>query len=608
MQSMPLEPVVQRTPGSRDRRKRNADQLDVSRSFSSFRLPHSDANRVIEEYFSSLGSPVALSCWLLYKHDEHLQLANKELHPIHYNCSLSFADDFAAVSFLRKAPFLKTGLDLKKEAMTSFFKAEESCKITNRKFRNLSRSPDYLGVRARLHEATRRKVTKILGSFDLGKTLDMGSWGPGVTRSVKGTDVSASRKFREERGITSSTYRLFVPAAKLAYPGWFTDDMIAELKEFKGNEVITVPKNSKTDRTIGIEPGINSFFQLGAGRAIRLKLRKAGFDLNSDEKNKRGALIGSLDNSLATVDFSSASDTISREVVRSLLPDDWFFVLDSLRSPCYNLGGELVPYAKFSAMGNGFTFELESLIFVSAALAVCEELQLPLDDISVFGDDIIIPSQAMELYQEFCDFLGFTVNTRKSYASTGFRESCGSYYFLGRDVKPIFLKEIISNAKSIYRLANSIRLLAHRRCSYSGCDWKFRSVWRYLVRRLPNALRAFGPVTAGDASISVNFDEAAPKLARFGWEGFLHPGYVQRAVRVRDEQSSLLLAKLRYPTSGLDQNNFFEGFCQSIASGVPSDSSSNEVALRSVTRIVFKKSMFASQWYNLGPWISMSPG
>jgi len=602
MLRMPLEPVVERTPGSRNRRTKTSTVADVSRSYSSFRLPRSDASRAIEEYFTSLDSAVALSCLLMYRHGEHLQLAQKEIHPADYNTGQQFEDDFAAISFLRKAPFLKTGLDLKEEAMKQFFKAEEQCKVTNRRFRNLNLDHLYGGSNAVLHEATRRKVTKILGVFDFGKSLDLGSWGPGVTRSVKGSDVSASRKFREERGITSSAYRLFVPAAKQAFPGWFTEEFVSSLQEWKGNEVITVPKNSKTDRTIGIEPGLNSFFQLGVGRAVRLRLRKAGFDLNSDQKNRQGALTGSLDNSLATVDFSSASDTISREVVRSLLPDDWFHALDCLRSPCYNLGSELVPYAKFSAMGNGFTFELESLIFVAAALAVCEYLHLPVDSISVFGDDIIIPSQGMELYREFCEFLGFTVNPRKSFSTTGFRESCGSYFFLGRDVKPIFLKEIISNAKSIYRLANSVRLLSHRRCSYDGCDGRFRPVWRYLVRRLPSALRANGPLSAGDACISVNFDEATPKLARFGWEGSLHPGFIERAVRVIDEEPSLLLAKLRYPSPGLQGNRVVLDFSEVPVKGVSSAATGNEVALRSVTRIAFKKAMFAPQWYNFGPW------
>jgi hypothetical protein len=573
----------------------------LAKEFVKFRLPRSESIRAIEEYYISLDSAVALSCLILFRHKEHLQLAQKEIQPLHYNCSEAFADDFAAISFLRKAPFLKTGLDLKKVAMETFHASEEACKITNRRFRNLSQDPDYKGPCAMLHEATRRKITSILGSFNFDTSLNLGSWGPGVTTLIRGKDVSASRKFREESGITSSAYRLLVEPCKLAFPGWFTEDFVSRLTLQRGNKVITVPKNSKTDRTIGIEPGINSYFQLGLGRSIRYKLRKAGFDLNSDLMNRQGALTGSLDGSLATVDFSSASDTISREVVRTLLPDDWFFALDSLRSPCYNLDGELIPYAKFSAMGNGFTFELESLIFVSAALAVCEFLHLDTRSVSVFGDDIIIPSEGIALYHDFCKFLGFTVNMKKSFSSTYFRESCGSYFFHGKDVKPIFLKEVISNAKSIYRLANSVRLMSHRRSSYDGCDARFWPVWRYLERRLPPALRAYGPLGSGDASLSVNFDEATPKLARFGWEGFIHPGFIERAVRLVDEHPSHLLAKLRYPSSGLDASLKLNDVLI-LEDGVSSTSSGNEIALRAVTRIVFKKSMFVSQWYNLGPW------
>lgn len=606
MQSMPSIPLVKTTHGigrsSNGRIERTGETL--SRQFSAFRLPRSDFYRSIEEFYSALDSAVALSCLILFRSGEHTQLASKEVHPGDYNCSHRFGTDFAAISFLRKAPFLKTGIDLESVAMASFADAEEKCKVTNRRFRNLSLDQNYSGSNAVLHEAVRRKVKRVLGSFDLGSALDMGSWGPGVTQTVKGSNVSSSRKFREERGITSRAYRLFVEPAKVAYPGWFTEDMVSSLVLQEGNKVITVPKNSKTDRTIGIEPGINSFFQLGVGRLIRLRLRKAGFDLNSDLKNQLGARKGSQDGSLATVDFSSASDTISRELVRSILPEDWFYALDSLRSPCYNLEGVTIPYAKFSAMGNGFTFELESLIFVATALAVCEYLNLGTSDVSVFGDDIIIPSQGIELYREICDYFGFTVNTKKSFSSTYFRESCGSYYFHGQDVKPIFLKEIVSSAKSIYRLANSIRLFSHRRNSNDGCDSKFRPVWRYLTRRLPSTLRVFGPLSSGDATLNVNFDEGNPKHARFGWEGSLHPGFVERAVRVIDEEPSILLAKLRLPKTPLSSDSLLRELRDLKGLGLVSDKFiGNDVTLRSVTRIAYKKAMFAPQWYNFGAWV-----
>jgi hypothetical protein len=144
---------------------------------------------------------------------------------------------------------------------------------------------------------------------------------------------------------------------------------------------------------------------LAAGRVIRRKLRNAGFDLNSDQKNARSALYGSKTDKLATVDFKQASDTISARLVEEILPPAWYTVLNALRSEYYTLDGIVTPYAKFSAMGNGFTFELESLIFVSAALACCQYLKLDSSSVSVFGDDIIIPSEAYPLYTEFCRFL-----------------------------------------------------------------------------------------------------------------------------------------------------------------------------------------------------------
>jgi len=574
--------------------------------FTAFTLPDAESNRVIQEFFISLDTPIALSCWILYRSGEHLQLANKDIDPLSYNTAYAFRDDFAAISFLRKAPFLKTGVNLGAVAISTFLDAEECCKVTNRRFRNLNSDPLYTGDLAVLHEAVRRKICQTLGRFSVDSALDLGSWGPGVTRTCKGKDTSASRKFREENGITIKAYRLWVPLAKRAFPSWFSEEFLSKLVVFEGNEVITVPKNAKTDRTIGIEPGMNSYFQLGIGRTIRRRLRMAGFDLNSDQANRLGALTGSSDadtvTGLATIDFSSASDLISSEVVRSLLPDDWHYALDSVRSPCYEHLGVITPYAKFSAMGNGYTFELESLIFVSLAVAVCDALGLTSTSVSVFGDDIILPCGAVALYVEACAFFGFKVNTKKSHWASPFRESCGSYYFDGHDVKPIFLKEVVSNAKSVYRLANSIRLLSHRRATFDGCDSRLRPVWKYLVRRLPASLREYGPLSAGDACLAGNFDEAVPKIPGRGWEGFIHSGYVEEPIRVEDENPSQILARLRYPSSGLTLRMLNKHLRESPEKDIGSSGAGNLVPLRAVTRIRFKTRMFVLRWYNLGAW------
>jgi len=195
---------------------------------------------------------------------------------------------------------------------------------------------------------------------------------------------------------------------------------------------------------IAIEPGINLWFQKALGSMIRRRLARFGIDLNDQSRNQSLAYLSSIDGSLATVDFSSASDSISLEVVRELLPPRWFQILDIVRSKVGRKSdGTIVRWNKFSSMGNGFTFELESLIFFAAASAVQEYLHLD-GEISVFGDDVILDVRGYPMFAEYSAFLGFRVNLQKSFSSGGFRESCGSHYFSGVDCKPVFLKERLS--------------------------------------------------------------------------------------------------------------------------------------------------------------------
>lgn len=556
------------------------DVKEIKDLLKTYRVHPSDNQKIVEAFFASLDTPVSLACYLMFKYGEFEQLVCHDINPHHYNDADSFRRDFAAISFLRKHAGLKTGLDKRKRALESFNKAEERCAQTNHRIRTYL-STGLIPTRCEsLLSRTIRKIEVILGSFDIDACLDGCRWGPGVTHLVKGRNTSASHKFDIERGITRDAYSLFGPILSKAFPLWFGSLQV----EFAiGNNIVTVPKNAKTDRTIAIEPGINTMLQLGVGSTIRKRLRLAGFDLNSDAKNQRGAYIGSYDDSLATVDFSTASDTISRELVRLLLPPRWYSVLNSLRSHYYKLPGRFYqPAEKFSTMGNGFTFELESLIFVSAALATCEELGLDTDNVSVFGDDIVMPSGAVEEYRQFVQWLGFEINTEKTFSQGYFRESCGKYFFDGVDVKPIFLKKDPKSAKDLFRLANAVRDLSHRYNANCGCDLRFRSVWSLLVRVIPKPLRLRGPRSSGDACLHSNIEEAQARRDPGGWCGYNYTGLPEIPVCTFMDTPGRLLAGVFRSTD--------------ISVG-------NEIPLRGTTRTVLKRNMFVDLWYDFGPWI-----
>ena len=554
---------------------------DILKKNREYRLHPADNRRVVESFYSSLDTPVALSCYLLYKYEEYDQLVSKEVNPADYIDGPSFRDDFAAISFMRKNECIKTSFDRKAEAIRAFQAGELNCKSTNNRIRNFLRGTDLPSGRGvLLINSMIRKIERILGEFNIDRVLDQCNWGPGVTLTVKGDDTSGSHKFDVDRDITKDAHALYGSIIEQAYPLWTSSSKEWRFRE--GNKVLTVPKNAKTDRTIAVEPGVNSWIQLGIGKTIRQRLGIAGFNLNSDQKNQRGAYLGSLDDTLATVDFKAASDTISVELVRLLLPPVWFSALDAARSKIYNLDGKNHWSEKFSTMGNGFTFELESLIFVSMALALCEAYDISDENVSIFGDDLILPSQCVEELAELCEFTGFTVNKTKSFSRGPFRESCGSYYFNGLDVKPLFNKKDLVYVKDVFRMANAIRAVAARHDSCGGCDIRFRRCWSLLVHLLPEPLRLFGNVTGGDACIHSNFDECTPKRLGQGHEGFSFAGLVSVPITIHKDSLGLLLSRLKLMSRDGAYNN--------------------TVSLRSRTRMVLKKAMRVSRWCDFGPW------
>jgi len=581
---------------------RKSSHTEALKAFRTTRYASQFTDEAISFFFSSVDCPRALTCWLLFRYNEHEQLVNLDCNPSDYDTCDRFNDAYASTSFLSKANFLSLTVSKRDAALEKFHEYEALCGRTNTRFKNLHLDPTYTGSNVWLLNRTWRKIEEILGGISADEFANNANWGPGVSTLMKGAEVSAYNKFRAERGITRELYSLIEPWFDHAYPSWrkyaADDDANQSLDTFfsiqDGNSIVTVPKNSKTDRVIAIEPGFNIFFQKSLGTAIRRRLKREGIDLNTQERNQELSREASIDDSLATIDFSSASDSISYETVRALIPDDrWFTLLESCRSKYGVLDGKRLKWAKFSAMGNGFTFELESLIFFAAAWACCDFLHLRKEKISVFGDDVIIPVAAASLYSDFCAFLGFRVNQKKSFSSGHFRESCGAHYYQGVDCKPVYLKGKIQNVESVFKLANGVRAYAHRRTNRVGCCAKYRQYWRHLYQSLPKSVRIGIPLGYGDGGLAMNLDEANPALsrgiaflpkpARRGFEGFLVSMVAFVGVSRTSDHQAMLLTRLAQVST--------------------ERSYSNEYTLRGTVRVRLLPHVLVPQWYNLGPWI-----
>jgi hypothetical protein len=496
----------------------------------------------------------------MFINNEHRQIAELEFNPGSYEGYVATRDAYFATKFLSKYKGLTLDFDLDDVALAKFRLSEDSCRLVNRRFWSKMPDPLFRGPTVWLHNAVKRKIFSILGDFDSEELFESPDWGPGASTMIKRRFASPQQKFQSETGITRDLYDLLDDAGLSggilpfwsrimwdAYPTWYKHLQEMGFPHFEaGNKVVTVPKDASTNRVIAIEPGINLWFQKSLGEMIVRRLRRSGVDLRYQERNQRLALSGSKTSELATIDFSSASDTISRAVVEELLPRRWFLLLDCARSHYGKLGDSIVKWEKFSSMGNGFTFPLETLIFHACALACVEYLGADSSSVSTYGDDVIIPSSAYELYSELVRFYGFSVNPKKSHVTGLFRESCGAHYYSGLDVKPVYFRNTLVGIESVYRLSNAIRRLAFRQGFTLCCDARFRNCVDHLIRSVPAGLRLRVPDGYGDGGFISNFDESTPKRVQsptrgFGWEftqfgpvGFTHS----------DERLGYLLAEL----------------------------------------------------------------
>lgn len=455
---------------------------------------------IFQALCEGIDSPTSLSCWLQYKYGEHYDLASRKVDPSNYTRASDFRDDYLVVSYLSKYKGLKTGLDVKAEALSSFEAAEAKCKETNARLRQMR--PADCRVEPVLFLAT-MKIASILGECNVPSVLAACRWSGGATATLREAEANAIRKMDESPiSVTRGALDLLKREIESDYL-WCSGICKADVEGplclldttfniIETNRVTTVPKDATKDRTIAAEPTGNVFLQLGVGKYIRARLKKrVGIDLDSQEFNQRAALEGSISGQLATVDLKSASDTVSRQLVLQLLPWDWFELLDQLRSREGIVGDRVITYEKFSSMGNGYTFELETLLFYSLAWA-CAQLDCPEGPTLVYGDDIICHTDAYPRLLEVLTYCGFSVNTKKTHASGSFRESCGKHYWDGSDVTPIYQKELLHGNRlisrgEVYRCANRIIRLAWRRGHFLWLDSKLKRAWR-TARRIVTTL------------------------------------------------------------------------------------------------------------------------
>jgi hypothetical protein len=177
-------------------------------------------------------------------------------------------------------------------------------------------------------------------------------------------------------------------------------------------------------------------------------------------------------------------------------------------------------------MGNGFTFELQSLLFYAAVLTVFDLFPSIGKDrrCRVYGDDIILPTAYAGIFVEFLSWLGFTTNPDKSFVDGPFRESCGKHYFLGDDVTPFYIRENVDKPQKIFWFHNQY-ILWLRRAEFNRKsllimreEFDFLLSIRSLLPEKDRKLVPFGDPDdgsyLGDGAFLASFDEVRPTVRR----------------------------------------------------------------------------------------------
>jgi len=503
----------------------------------------SNETKTVAKLLSSCvtGSPFVERWTKALDNEDWSTLAKLKCDPCDYTDPERYWQDNLLASLLRKNSDLeaKTAEALKAEAIENFFKSEHQCFQTNRRMYRLKHnfSQSKLDVAAWAIVARARKIiSTIVGrrpradsrafsdiAGEIPAYAARAAFGPGATLSDPSLRCTTPDKLESVPTMTIEAMPLLIDWLSTKWADAHAERCAVNprraLRLVRGGKFFTVKKTALVLRGCENQPSVNVYYQLGLGKELR-KLFRPYVDLDLS-KQRHGILAkhASIFGSHATIDLERASDTLATGVVDLLWPYEWTRHFNMLRTRLAILpDGREVRLEKISSMGNGFTFELESITFYALARAAAgfDTPESPSKDrgFSVLGDDIICPTKHAQEVISVLQYFGFSINKEKSFITGPFRESCGHDYFRGVPVRGYFREESIENPSDIIASLNGLR-----RTALAGGDvdsrWRIvKKAWHYLLGRLPRELRDLrGPESLGDIVIHSPEDEWKPRIA-----------------------------------------------------------------------------------------------
>lgn len=199
---------------------------------------------------------------------------------------------------------------------------------------------------------------------------------------------------------------------------WF----VVDFQEYA--KFLSIEKSAEENR--GIEPQLWMLvcLQLALSHTVlRKACKRLGCDLDDQTVQQRRIGLEGSGGRLTTGDLTSASECNSLWAVQNLFDPHISKLLMAYRCDFlyFNNTDQMHLLNKVSSMGNGFTFEVMSLILTG----VCQSFD---EAATVYGDDIIASSKSWPYIETVLEELGYIINTKKTFYNSSFRESCGAFY------------------------------------------------------------------------------------------------------------------------------------------------------------------------------------
>lgn len=462
--------------------------------------------RIVTGLAEDIGTLHALKVAILSRYGEWTKLQELRCDPLSYADSESYWRDALITELLRKCD-LPSDVDKEEAALKTFRTCERMNAATNARLSRWIPGSAYYEHPGDLRVAGfidqwRKEIAFVLGKLpdDLTPRFSGGATyaDTGLLTTIP-DKMSSTPTWYSETACLSTLWNETGWARSL----WTTRPQQAVPRVVRGNIFFTVPKDGTKFRGCAKEASISVSYQLDVGRLIRRRLTRIGIDLPTGQSTHQAiARSASVLGDRATIDMSNASDTMCRVLVQLGLPADWYELLKTLRAPMTRVAGRWFRLEKFSSMGNGFTFELETLIFATLARTCTFLAGGDPSRVTCYGDDLIVDTEHYKDVVAALKFFGFEPNLKKTFAKGPFRESCGGDFFEGVPVRAAYLERLPDEPQHWISLANSLRRVA-RADGVPPNRWGLvNRTWLRVLDCIPSDIRRCrGPEHLGDLVI-----------------------------------------------------------------------------------------------------------